>query len=87
MPQFAEISDDIQASSIEQQHQSNLTIMSKLRNKFLLNNKQNQSKDNLPLFSNSSESIFIHPFQESTTGNQILLSTEEFHVDTSISNI
>lgn len=66
MSQFGEISDSIDVSSTEQQ-QSNLTIISKLRNKFLLNNKQN------PIV----ESIFIQPSQESTTGNQIFLSTEQ----------
>jgi len=64
--QFGERSDGIDGTSTEQ-HQSNLTIMSKLRNKFLSNNKQNQSKD-------ISESIFIQP---STTENQLFLSTEE----------
>ncbi len=73
--QFGEISDSsIDASSTEQQqNQSNLTIMSKLRNKFLLNNKQNPSKD--------------FGISESTTQNLIFLSKEESDVDTSMSNI
>lgn len=94
-PESSEKSDDTDATSTEQQP---LTITSKLRNKFLSNNKQNQSKyiyicyflinlfvfkDNSSSFS-TSDPLFVQSFQKSATGNQIFPSTEEFDVNTSI---
>jgi hypothetical protein len=67
------IFDDAQSS--EQQHQSNSTIISKLRSKFSSNNQMEYK---------SPESIFTQSLQESTVGNQLLLSTEEFDAEKNI---
>ncbi|CAF3644123.1 unnamed protein product [Adineta steineri] len=53
-----------------------LTIISKLRNKFLPNQIVSSNSE-LPSFSTPSESIFVQPVQESTIGNQIFLSTDD----------
>lgn len=85
MGHFGEISDA--SSSSEQQDQSNPTIISKLRKKFSMNNKQNQIfKDNSSAFS-TSDPLLIQPFQGSTPENQIFLSTEEINTDISIANM
>jgi hypothetical protein len=51
MNQFVEVLDEIQitsnSSSIEQQRQSNPTIISKFRNNFLPNTKQSTSRSRL----------------------------------------
>ncbi|CAF3892230.1 unnamed protein product [Rotaria sordida] len=79
MAQFAEVLDEIQispnASGNEQQRQTNPTIMSKFRSNFLPNTKQLTSRNKLPSF--STKSNFAQPSQESTTGNQILLATDD----------
>jgi len=79
MNQFVDVLDEIQittpnSSGIEQQRQSNPTIISKFRNNFLPNAKQLTSRSSK---SSSSKQVFLQPSQESTTGNQILLSIDE----------
>ncbi|CAF4063238.1 unnamed protein product [Adineta steineri] len=74
--QFAEVVDEIQISpspsTNEQQRQTNSTIISKFRHNFLPNTKQTTSRNKLP-----SKTSFAQRSQESTTGNQILLSTDD----------
>lgn len=82
MAQFTEVLDEIQISpntpATEQQRQSNPTIISKFRNNFLPNTKQLTSRSKLPSFSTTtSKPLFAQPSQESTTGNQILLSPDD----------
>ncbi|CAF0734115.1 unnamed protein product [Adineta ricciae] len=79
--QFVDVLDEIQispsASSTEQQRQANSTIISKFRSSFLPNTKHITSRNKLPSFSTASKASFSQPSQESTTGNQILLTTDE----------
>jgi hypothetical protein len=76
MAQFTEVLDEIQISpsnpGVEQQRQSNPNIISKFRSNFLPNTRQLSNRHKLPSFSTMSK-----PSQESTTGNQILLSPDE----------
>ncbi|CAF1285326.1 unnamed protein product [Adineta ricciae] len=79
--QFVDVLDEIQispsASSTEQQRQANSTIISKFRSSFLPNTKHTTSRNKLPSFSSASKASFSQPSQESTTGNQILLTTDD----------
>ncbi|CAF3432911.1 unnamed protein product [Rotaria sp. Silwood1] len=79
MAQFAEVLDEIQISpnttGNEQQRQPNPTIISKFRSSFLPTTKPLTSRNKLPSF--SSKQNFAQPAQESTTGNQILLATDD----------
>jgi hypothetical protein len=81
MAQFVEVLDELQISrssaEIEQPRQSNPTIISKFRNNFLPNTRQSISRSKTPSTSTVSKPVFFLPSQESTTGNQILLSTDE----------
>jgi hypothetical protein len=82
MAQFTEVLDEIQTSpntsGIEQQRQSNPTIISKFRSSFLPNTKPSTSRSKLPSFSTTiPKQSFAQPSQESTTGNQILLSPDD----------
>ncbi|CAF1103382.1 unnamed protein product [Rotaria sp. Silwood1] len=62
-----------QLSSTEQCNQSNLTIISKLRNKSLSSIKQNQiTTTSQRSLSTGSKSFFIEPLKESTIENSIL---------------
>ncbi|UJR22257.1 hypothetical protein I4U23_025318 [Adineta vaga] len=60
----------------EQKPSTNETIISKLRNKFLPDTKSTDNNYRSAL-SNTSQSIFVEPYQESTIGNQIFLSVDE----------
>ncbi|CAF2646133.1 unnamed protein product [Rotaria sp. Silwood2] len=80
--QFAEVLDEIQispnTSGNEQQRQSNPTIISKFRSSFLPTTKPLTSRSKLPSF--STKPNFAQPSQESTTGNQILLATDDIAI-------
>ncbi|CAF3388997.1 unnamed protein product [Rotaria socialis] len=78
---FAEVLDEIQispsTSGTEQQRQTNPTIISKFRSNFLPNTKQLTSRTKLSLLGATSKLSVSQPSSESTTGNQILLSTDD----------
>ncbi|CAF0757025.1 unnamed protein product [Adineta ricciae] len=64
-------------TSIKEQTQSSApTIISKLRQKFLPDTKSTDSNSTSSV-SNTSQSIFVEPYQESTIGNQIFLTKDE----------
>ncbi|CAF1091250.1 unnamed protein product [Rotaria magnacalcarata] len=78
---FAEVLDEIQispsTSGTEQQRQTNPTIISKFRSNFLPNTKQLTSRTKLSLLGATQKLSVSQPSFESTTGNQILLSTDD----------